>query len=255
MKRSSWGWWAGAGGLVGALLLLRGRYYAPVKRVMDTCLAGLALVVLSPVMGVAVIAIKLTSKGPVLYHAPRIGTHGEIFDTLKFRTMVVDADKHATITAGHDSRITPIGKLLRATKIDELPQLWNIIRGDMSVVGPRPESVNIVEDHYTDEYRELFDARPGLTCTGNLLYYVFHEHLEPPDDMNPEEYYVRYLLRPKLLADMHYVRNMSFIYDWTLIFQTVYIIVCKWLNKAPHWTPKFATEPPENWANPPAKNN
>ena len=214
-----------------------GRAYDPIKRLMDLAVSSAALVLASPVLLLAAAAIKLTSKGPVIYRARRAGRHAEPFDMLKLRTMTVGADRQGAITAGGDARVTAVGRLLRATKIDELPQLWNILRGDMSLVGPRPEALSIVEEHYTPEHAEALAIRPGLTCTGNLYHYLYQEHLRPPAGMGAEEFYVRHLLDPKIAADLHYVRYRTLLYDLRLLVETLWVTTLKILGQKPRWQP------------------
>jgi lipopolysaccharide/colanic/teichoic acid biosynthesis glycosyltransferase len=136
----------------------------PLNRVVDVALAGSGLVLTSPLLGLAALAIKLEDGGPVLYRQTRVGKDGEDFEVLKLRTMVVGAEK---LGAGYavdrgDSRIGRIGRILRRTSIDELPQLWNILRGDMSVIGPRPTLRYQVEQYDEHQQRRL-EIRPGLT--------------------------------------------------------------------------------------------
>lgn len=213
----------------------------------DFVLAALTLLAVSPVLLLAALAIKLDSPGPVLYHARRAGLGGRPIAVYKLRTMVVDADRRSPVTVGGDSRITRVGRWLRATKIDELPQLWNILRGEMALVGPRPESLLIVQEYYGQSGLETLSVRPGLTCPGNLLYYVFHEDLTAPAGMDEGAFYARYLLTPKLLADLHYVRNRSLAYDWRLMVQTLWIVGIKLLGRQPNWQPEFALAPPDDW--------
>jgi lipopolysaccharide/colanic/teichoic acid biosynthesis glycosyltransferase len=135
-----------------------------VNRALDVALAGAGLVLVSPVLGLAALATKLESGGPVLYRQTRVGRHGADFEVLKLRTMVVGAEK---IGAGYavdkgDPRITRVGRVLRRTSVDELPQLWNILRGDMSLIGPRPTLRYQVEQYDERQWRRL-DIRPGLT--------------------------------------------------------------------------------------------
>ncbi len=209
----------------------------PLKRLIDLAAAAAGLIVLAPVLLLAAAAIKLTSRGPAIYRARRAGTRGQPFDVVKFRTMVAGADRAGVITAGADDRITATGRLLRRTKIDELPQLWNVLRGDMSLVGPRPESLSIVEDHYTAEQRGALAIRPGLTCTGNLYHYVYQEHLEPPPGESAEDFYVRRLLGPKLALDLHYVRHRTLLYDLRLLAQTVWVMTFTAFGLQPRWRP------------------
>jgi lipopolysaccharide/colanic/teichoic acid biosynthesis glycosyltransferase len=135
-----------------------------VNRVADVALAGLGLVLTSPLLAAAAVAIKLDDGGPVLYRQTRVGQDGEDFELLKLRSMSVGAEH---VGAGFavdrgDSRITRVGRLLRRTSVDELPQLWNVLRGDMSVIGPRP-TLRYQVDRYSDRQRRRLDVRPGLT--------------------------------------------------------------------------------------------
>lgn len=139
--------------------------YAGVKRALDVTLCTVALGVLSPVMGLAALAIKLESPGPVLFRQQRLGLHGQPFTMVKFRSMRVGAEAGGVYEAKGDARVTRVGHVLRRTSIDELPQLVNIIRGDMSIIGPRPTLTYHpwpLED-YTPEQRRRFDVRPGVT--------------------------------------------------------------------------------------------
>ena len=134
------------------------------NRALDVALAGAGLVVASPVLAVAALAVKLEDRGPVVYRQTRVGKDGEDFELLKLRTMVVGAEKQG---AGYavdrgDPRITRVGRLLRRLSIDELPQLWNVVRGDMSVIGPRP-TLRYQVERYDDRQRRRLDVRPGIT--------------------------------------------------------------------------------------------
>ena len=134
------------------------------NRVADVALAGLGLVVTSPLVALAALAIKLEDRGPVLYRQTRVGKDGRDFEVLKLRSMVVGAEHRGAgyaIDAG-DTRITRIGRIVRRTSIDELPQLWNVVRGDMSVIGPRP-TLRYQVDRYDERQRHRLDVRPGLT--------------------------------------------------------------------------------------------
>jgi lipopolysaccharide/colanic/teichoic acid biosynthesis glycosyltransferase len=218
-----------------------------IRVAQDFVLAALTLLAVSPVLLLAGLAIRFDSPGPIVYHARRAGLGGRPITVYKLRTMVVDADQRSPVTVGGDDRITRVGRWLRATKIDELPQLWNVLRGEMALVGPRPESLSIVQTYYDQYGLETLSIRPGLTCSGNLLYYVFHEKLTAPAAMDEATFYARYLLRPKLFADLHYVRNRSLAYDWRLIFQTLWIVSAKLAGMNPNWQPEFAVTPPDDW--------
>jgi lipopolysaccharide/colanic/teichoic acid biosynthesis glycosyltransferase len=134
------------------------------NRVLDVTLAGLGLVVASPLLAAAALAVKLEDGGPVLFRQSRVGKDGEDFDLYKLRSMVVDAERRGAGYAVErgDARITRVGRVLRRTSIDELPQLWNVVRGDMSVIGPRP-TLRYQVDRYTERQRRRLEVRPGLT--------------------------------------------------------------------------------------------
>lgn len=140
-----------------------------IKRSFDTLAASVALVVLSPILVLVAIAIRVESRGPVLHRAVRVGRHRVPFTLLKFRSMRVGSDAGPAITASGDSRITRSGRVCRKLKLDELPQLWNVIRGDMSLVGPRPEDPRYVL-LYSDEQLRLLDWRPGITSPASVTY-------------------------------------------------------------------------------------
>ena len=143
-----------------------------VKRLFDIVASGTGLLLMGPLMLAVAVIIKLSSPGPALYAQVRVGHHGRPFRIYKFRSMVVNADRlGSSVTTGKDRRITPVGKLLRRTKFDELPQLWNVLRGDMSMVGPRPDVPEIV-DTYTPELRRILEVRPGITSVATCLLYT-----------------------------------------------------------------------------------
>lgn len=192
-------------------------------RILDLLLAVPALIILSPVLIVAALGVRLSSPGPVIYKAQRIGLHGRPFTMYKFRTMHVDhGGFRSAITAAVDPRVFPLGTWLRKAKIDELPQLWNVVIGDMSIVGPRPEDPRIVRDHYTDEQRETLNVRPGLSSPGSIFYYTEGEALLQGSD--PERLYVEKLLPTKLALDLAYTRNLSLGYNVKVIVRTIWVI-------------------------------
>lgn len=192
------------------------------KRSLDIVLSAAALIVLLPVLLAAAVAVRLSSEGPVFYRAKRVGVGGRPFTMLKFRTMHVNHGGHV-ITAQNDPRVFPVGAVLRKTKIDELPQLLNVLFGQMSIVGPRPEDPKIVDEHYTDLQRETLNVRPGLSSPGSLYYYAFGEQLLDTDD--PERAYVERLLSVKLALDLVYVREASLAYDVNVILRTIVVLV------------------------------
>lgn len=181
-------------------------------------MAGLGLLALSPLVAAIAAAIRLDSPGPVLYRATRSGRYGVPFTLYKFRTMQVRRDAHGPkITTHRDSRITRLGKLLRPTRLDELPNLWNVLRGDMSLVGPRPEDPAYV-DLYSDADRAVLAARPGLTSLAALLYRD-EERLLVGDGW--ERVYVHEVMPAKLAIDRAYVGRQSLRLDLKILAATL----------------------------------
>jgi lipopolysaccharide/colanic/teichoic acid biosynthesis glycosyltransferase len=194
-----------------------------VKRLFDVLFATLAILLLAPVFLAAAVAIRITSPGPVLYQARRTGRGGADFVMYKFRTMHVVQNSSSVITGATDARIFPAGRILRATKIDELPQLFNVLLGQMSIVGPRPEDPTIVAKHYGPLGHETLTVRPGLASYGSLYNYTHGQLLL--DDSDPEKSYIEKLLPIKLALEVVYVRNSSLTSDLDIIVRTVLTIV------------------------------
>jgi lipopolysaccharide/colanic/teichoic acid biosynthesis glycosyltransferase len=192
------------------------------KRLFDIALAGTLLLATSPLLLLAAIGIKLSSRGPVIYRAQRVGRGGKTFTMFKLRTMTVSADRGSPISAPSDSRVFLLGKLLRSASVDELPQFVNILLGDMSFVGPRPEAPSIVREHYTPWMHETLAVRPGLTSPGALYYYTHGYRLH--DSSDPEHSYVSQLLGPKLALDRTYIEEAGVAKDLALIGRTVMVI-------------------------------
>jgi lipopolysaccharide/colanic/teichoic acid biosynthesis glycosyltransferase len=189
------------------------------KRVFDLTISALGLLILGPLFGLVAILIKLDSTGPVFFRQHRVGRAFRPFLILKFRTMVRDApNKGGPITFGEDPRITRIGRFLRKIKIDELPQLINVLKGEMSIVGPRPEVRRYVE-LFREDYEEILTVRPGLTDLASLKYRDEAAILGSSHD--PEEMYVKYILPEKVSLGKEYVRRSSRIFDLILIFKTL----------------------------------
>ncbi len=188
------------------------------KRIFDILLAGVALIILSPVMLVISLVILAGSRGGIFYGQTRMGLHFREFRLYKFRTMRPGSDQKGLITVGgKDNRITAEGYFLRKFKLDELPQLLNILRGDMSIVGPRPE-VNKYVDLYRERYRHILSVRPGLTDYASLEYISENELLGKSDD--PEKTYINEILPHKLdLAD-RYIANHSVLEDIKIMWLT-----------------------------------
>ena len=189
------------------------------KRLFDFCVAAAGLLVLSPLLLLAAFLIKLDSPGPILFKQERVGRGFRPFLIYKFRTMVVDAaQRGSSITVGADPRITHVGRFLRRTKIDELPQLINVLKGDMSLVGPRPEVPRYVEMFHKD-YEEILRLRPGITDLASLKYQDEARLLH--DSPSPEEDYVRRILPDKIKLAREYAQRSSFSFDLKLILRTL----------------------------------
>ncbi len=193
------------------------------RRLVDVALATIALLVTAPILAVAAVGIQLASPGPTLYCAPRVGRRGRLFTMYKLRTMHVNQGAApSVITAHRDPRVFRFGAWLRGSKIDELPELFNVIRGDMSIVGPRPEVPRIVNRHYSPLQWETLDVRPGLASPGSIYNYTHGEALLSPDD--PERHYVERLMPVKLALDLVYVRGASWRYDARVVGRTLWAV-------------------------------
>jgi len=193
------------------------------QRVLDVVLASLALVAVTPLLGAAALGIRLAGPGPIFYCARRIGLHTRPFTMYKLRTMRLgQAYSSSAITAKHDPRVFPFGAFLRRAKVDELPQLFNILRGDMAIVGPRPEVPRMVELFYAPLHYETFRVLPGLTSPGSIYAYTHGE--AQLDASDPERCYAERLLPLKLALDLVYVRRASLAYDLALIARTAWML-------------------------------
>jgi lipopolysaccharide/colanic/teichoic acid biosynthesis glycosyltransferase len=195
------------------------------KRSLDVFVAFIGLVLGAPLLALAWIGIRLSDNGPVVYRTTRVGRDGRPFVMFKLRTMRIGREKDSAITAQHDPRVFRFGSLLRAAKIDELPQLINVLRGDMSIVGPRPEDPGIVERYYTATDREILSVRPGLTSPGTLWASTNGESFI--DDADPETSYAGRLLPQKLALDLVYVGQQRLAYDVELVGRTLWMIAAK----------------------------
>ena len=194
-----------------------------IKRNMDIVLSIFGIIVMAIPMIIISIAIKLNSKGPVLFRQVRVGKDGELFKINKFRTMITDAEKKGMqITVGKDNRITSVGHILRKTKLDEFPQLFNVLFGEMSFVGPRPEVPKYV-DLYDDYQKNVLKVKPGITDLASIEYRDESSILGQSSD--PEKSYVEEVLPEKLKLNMKYIKNMTVFYDLKLIFKTLHRIV------------------------------
>ncbi|WP_067065706.1 sugar transferase [Roseateles chitosanitabidus] len=190
------------------------------KRLFDIVCAGLGLLLLSPLLVAVAAWIKLDSRGPVMFRQERVGRHGKPFRIHKFRTMRVDAPKLGPqITIGEDARITRSGRWLRASKVDELPQLWDVLRGAMSLVGPRPEVPRYVALYPAGLREVVLSVRPGITDPASLSFRNESELLAKAAD--PEREYVEVVMPMKLGLAADYVRNASLMGDIRLILATL----------------------------------
>ena len=192
-------------------------------RFFDFILSLVGLVVLAPIFIVLAILIKIDSKGPVFYKQVRVGQNGIDFGLFKFRSMVVDADKKGLITVGgRDPRITRSGYFIRKYKLDELPQLINVLLGDMSLVGPRPEVRKYVE-LYTDEQQKVLSVKPGITDYASIEYMDENEILGKSND--PEKTYIEEIMPEKIKYNMKYIQNKNVSEYFKIIFLTLLKIV------------------------------
>lgn len=197
-----------------------------VRRLVDVVISSTALVLIAPLLAAAAIGIRLSSHGPIIYRARRVGIHGRIFSMYKLRSMHVDQSSFVSlITVNHDPRVFKFGSWLRRLKIDELPQLFNIIKGEMSIIGPRPEDPDIVRAQYSLGQYETLNKLPGLASPGSLYNYTHGEQLVQGDGAN--QYYAGQLLPVKLALDIVYVREASFVYDIRIMARTIWAIFCK----------------------------
>ena len=203
-----------------SLLIIR---LSKVIRFFDFVLSLVGLVILAPIFIVLAVWIKIDSMGPVFYKQIRVGQNGKDFGLFKFRSMVVDADKKGLITVGgRDPRITRSGYFIRKYKLDELPQLINVLVGDMSLVGPRPEVKKYVE-LYTDEQQKVLSVKPGITDYASIEYMDENEILGKSTD--PEKTYIEEIMPEKIKYNMKYIKNRSLIEYFKIIFLTVFKII------------------------------
>ena len=189
------------------------------KRLFDILAVIIGFHILFPFLVLVGVIIAIDSRGGVFYLQERIGRNGKPFRLFKFRTMVVNAEQAGQLTVGaRDSRITGFGYFLRRFKIDEFPQLINVLLGDMSIVGPRPEVKKYV-DLYTKEQRKVLQVRPGLTDLASLTYINENELLEKAE--KPEEYYIKVIMPEKLRLNMEYIDKANLSTDFQIIFKTI----------------------------------
>lgn len=195
------------------------------KRLFDIVSSTLGLILLSPVFLIIAAWIKSDSRGPVFYRQIRVGKNGQEFLLYKFRSMMTGSDKKGLLTVGNkDSRITQSGKCIRKFKLDELPQLINVILGDMSIVGPRPEVPKYVA-LYNEEQRKVLKVRPGISDWASIRFRNENELLAHAE--NAEKFYISEVMPEKLMMNLEYVRRNNFWMDIKIIFMTVKKLVSK----------------------------
>lgn len=188
-------------------------------RFFDILFSLIGIIVLLPLFIIIGIAIKLDSKGPIIYRQQRVGKNGKSFSLLKFRSMYTDSDKKGLITIGaKDTRITRVGQFIRKYKLDELPQLINVLNGSMSIVGPRPE-VNKYVDLYNDYQRRVLSVKPGITDFASIYFRNENEILE--NKSNPEDYYIKYLIPQKIRLNLVYIKNYNVKTYFLIILKTI----------------------------------
>jgi len=196
-----------------------GFYVRRGKRLLDIALSSFALLLTLPLLALVAAAVKLSSPGPALFRQERVGKFGRPFYVLKFRSMYINSEKLGPqVTSSSDLRVTRVGALLRGSKLDELPQLWNVLKGDMSVVGPRPELPRYVK-LYTAEQRTVLSVPPGITSPASLKYRHEEELLDRQSD--PEQFYIECLMVQKLAIDQRYATGLCLKTDLRVILSTV----------------------------------
>ena len=194
-----------------------------IKRIFDIFFSLVVLAILSPILFVVIIFVLSDSRGGAFFHQKRVGKDGVEFKLHKFRTMKPAAENLGQLTVGmRDSRITKVGYYLRKSKLDEMPQLWNILVGEMSVVGPRPEVPKYVT-LYNDQQRWVLSVKPGLTDYASIKYVKENEILEKSS--NPEQTYIDEIMPKKLALNLEYISDQNFGVDLMIIFKTVIAIL------------------------------
>lgn len=189
-----------------------------IKRLFDFTLSFVLVILLSPILFLIAVVIKLDSKGPVFYRQVRVTQFGKRFRIFKFRSMYINQESNSSkVTTKNDSRITRVGKVIRKLKLDELPQLFNVLSGDMTFVGTRPEVVEYVEA-YTNEMFSTLLLPAGVTSAASI---EFSNEEESIPNENPKEFYIENLLPQKMKYNLEYLLKFSFIYDCKLMLQTV----------------------------------
>ena len=194
-----------------------------IKRIFDIVASGIGIIVLSPIFILIGILIKIDSRGSIFFKQKRVGKNKKIFEIYKFRTMVSDAEKIGRqITVGDDSRITKIGKFIRKYKIDEFPQLINVLKGEMSLVGPRPEVPRYVE-LYDEGQQQILLVKPGITDYASIEFRNENDILGK--SLNPEKEYIENIMNAKIKLNLKYINEISLITDIKIIIRTIRLII------------------------------
>lgn len=201
-----------------------------IRRLVDILISGVVLLILSPLFLLIALAIRLDSPGKAIYRGWRVGKNGHRFQMLKFRSMVANADTQGPSVSGKDDkRVTKIGRFLRASKLDEFPQFWNVFQGEMTLIGPRPESPDIVEQ-YSDRQKQILSVKPGLTGPSQLSCSE-DESMAIPNTESADNYYIKHVLDRRLAIDAEYIRNRSVLGDLSLVARTLVLIFRVLLRK------------------------
>ncbi len=204
--------------------------YTIKKKILDITISLTGIIITFPVMGIIALIIKLTSKGPVIYKEKKIGFNNVPFNIYKFRTMVNNADQTGPMVSyNNDPRLTPIGKILRKYNLDEFPQLFNVLKGEMSVVGPRPEIERFV-NHFKEEYKEILKVKPGITDLASIKYLKENETLR--ENTDPEQTYLNEILPEKIRYYKYYIEKRMFRLDLYILFKTIQSIFGKSQNES-----------------------
>lgn len=200
------------------------------KRLFDIVASLIGLIVFSPVMLVVAVIVKITSPGPVLFSQKRLTKGMKEFNIYKFRSMVSNElrEKNTVQIKGSSSEITPIGKFMRKTKLDELPQFWNILKGDMSFIGPRPELPRRLK-YYDNRQKEIFSVRSGISSPASIVFSDEEYLMNQVQD--PEKFYIEQIMPYKIELNLYYIEHQSFFYDIWLIIATLLKIVNRVKNE------------------------
>lgn len=200
------------------------------KRLFDIVASLIGLIVFAPVMLIIAIVVKMTSPGPVLFSQKRLTKGMKEFNIYKFRSMVSNEfrEKNTVQIKGSSNEITPIGKFMRKTKLDELPQFWNILKGDMSFIGPRPELPRRLK-YYNSKQKEIFSVRSGISSPASIVFSDEEYLMNQVED--PEKFYIEQIMPYKIELNLYYIENQSFFYDIWLIIATLLKIINRVKNE------------------------